>query len=275
MTRITGNLAKMQVRLSTPVAYALALGEERLSLNDALGSLIRLEFAGEIHCTACGRKTAKSFNQGYCFPCSQRLARCDICMVRPEKCHYAEGTCREPAWGDAHCNQLHHVYLANSSGPKVGITRETQVPTRWIDQGASQALSVFRVRSRYQSGRLEVLLKQHVADRTDWRRMLKGDPAPMDLRALRDSLLADCRDELESLRDELGEGSVTAIEDGIPVSLQYPVLDYPSKVSSLSFDKTPRIEGVLQGVKGQYLILDGGVINIRKFTGYRVTVEVI
>ncbi len=255
MSPITGDLTKMHVELSTPVAYALVLGDERLSLNDALGTVVRLEFAGDIHCTACGRKTAKSFNQGYCFPCSQRLAQCDICIVRPEKCHYAEGTCREPEWGDAHCNQPHHVYLANSSGLKVGITRETQVPTRWIDQGASQALSVFRVRSRYQSGLLEVLLKQQVADRTDWRRMLKGDPVPMDLGARRDSLLADCRDELESLRSELGEGAVTELDDVRPVSLQYPVLNYPSKVSSLSLDKTPRIEGVLQGIKGQYLMM--------------------
>lgn len=274
MSCITGNLRKMHVELSTPVAYALALGDERLPLNDVLGAAMRLEFAGEIHCTACGRKTAKSFNQGYCFPCSQRLAQCDICIVRPEKCHYAEGTCREPKWGEAHCNQPHHVYLANSSGLKVGITRETQVPTRWIDQGASQALSIFRVASRHQSGRLEVLLKQHVADRTDWRRMLKGESEPVDLRAQRDSLLADCRDELESLRKELGEGSLTDFEDGTPVSLQYPMLNYPAKVSSLSFDKTPCIEGMLQGIKGQYLILDSGVLNMRKFTGYRVTVKI-
>ncbi len=273
MSCITGNLRKMHVELSTPVTYALALGDERLPVNDVLGTGIRLEFAGEIYCTACGRKTAKSFNQGYCFPCSQRLAQCDICIVRPEKCHYAEGTCREPDWGEAHCNQSHHVYLANSSGLKVGITRETQVPTRWIDQGASQALSIFRVGSRYHSGRVEVLLKQHVADRTDWRRMLKGDPAPMDLRAQRDSLLADCRDELESLREELGEGSIADLKDGALISLKYPVLAYPTKVSSLSFDKTPRIEGVLNGIKGQYLILDAGVLNMRKFTGYRITVE--
>ncbi len=274
MSCITGNLRKMHVELSTPVAYALALGDERLPINDVLGTAMRLEFAGEIYCTACGRKTAKSFNQGYCFPCSQRLAQCDICIVRPEKCHYAEGTCREPEWGEAHCNQPHHVYLANSSGLKVGITRETQVPTRWIDQGASQALAIFRVASRHQSGQFEVLLKRHVADRTDWRRMLKGEPELIDLRAHRDRLLAGCRDELKSQREQLGEGSVADLKDGAPISLQYPVLAYPTKVSSLSFEKTPRIEGVLLGIKGQYLILDSGVLNMRKFTGYRVTVEV-
>ena len=262
------------MRAAAPVAYTLVLGDERLSLNDLLGAGIRLAFTGEIHCTACGRKTAKSFNQGYCFPCSQRLAQCDICIVRPEKCHYAEGTCREPDWGDAHCNQPHHVYLANSSALKVGITRESQVPTRWIDQGASQAVSVFRVQSRHQSGLLEVLLKQHVADKTDWRRMLKGQPEPVDLPARRDSLLGECRDELTSLREELGEGAVADVEGGTPLSLQYPVLTYPTKVSSLSFDKTPQIEGVLQGMKGQYLMLDTGVLNVRKFTGYRVNVEV-
>ncbi len=274
MARVTGNLTKMRAKPAALVAYTLALGSQKLALNGMLGSRIRFEFGGEIYCAACQRKTARSFNQGYCFPCSQRLARCDICIVRPEKCHYTAGTCREPEWGDAHCNQPHHVYLANSSGLKVGITRETQVPTRWIDQGASQALSVFRVQSRYHSGRMEMLLKQHVADRTDWRRMLKGEPEPVDLPGRRDALIAECEQELNVLLEELGTGAVTKLQEQRPVDLQYPVTSYPDKVSSLSFDKTPCIEGLLMGIKGQYLMLDTGVLNVRKFTGYRVAVEV-
>ena len=273
MPQATGNLAKMRAVDAVPVAYTLDLGEESLSLNDALGATIRLVFSGEINCQACGRKTSKSFNQGYCFPCSQRLARCDLCIVRPEKCHYAQGTCREPEWGETHCMRPHHVYLANTSGLKVGVTRENQIPTRWIDQGASSALSVFRVQSRHQAGLLEVMLKQYVSDKTDWRRMLKGDPDPLDLQERRDTLLADCGDDLEALVQELGVDAVVRLQEESPISLEYPVLGYPTKVSSLSLDKTPRIEGMLQGIKGQYLILDTGVLNVRKFTGYRVTAE--
>ena len=129
----------------------------------------------------------------------QKLAQCDICIVRPEKCHYHEGTCREPDWADDHCMQPHIVYLANSSGVKVGITRHTQIPTRWIDQGASQALQIFRVPHRYLSGLVEVALKEHVSDRTDWRRMLKGSPKPVDLEQRRDELFAETRDTLKDL----------------------------------------------------------------------------
>ena len=137
----SGGLKKMLVELSSPVSYSLPVGDKLIAMNQFLGRSIKMEFLERIHCVYCDRKTNKSFNQGYCFPCAKKLARCDICIVSPEKCHYAEGTCREPSWGEEHCMIEHIVYLANTSGAKVGITRGTQVPTRWIDQGATQTLS--------------------------------------------------------------------------------------------------------------------------------------
>ncbi len=116
--------------------YFLRLDDEEIRLNDYLGQTLMLDFAGDIHCQACGRKTNKSFNQGYCFPCFNKLAECDACIMSPEKCHFHLDTCRDPAWGERRCMQDHYVYLANSSGLKVGITRGSQVPTRWFDQGA-------------------------------------------------------------------------------------------------------------------------------------------
>ena len=141
----SGSLRKMRAVLSDPVDYFLVLDETEVPLNEILGCNIKLEFHGLIHCIYCGRKTSKSFNQGYCFPCFRKLARCDLCIVSPEKCHYHEGTCREPKWGQENCMTEHVVYLSITSGLKVGITRSTQVPTRWIDQGATQAQPIFIV----------------------------------------------------------------------------------------------------------------------------------
>ena len=168
----TGNIEKMTGVLNADgsVAYSLPIGDALLEMNPLIGQGIRLTHSHTINCIACGRETKKSFAQGYCYPCFRSLAACDMCVMKPETCHYAEGTCREPEWGDTHCFIPHYVYLANSSGIKVGITRETQVPTRWIDQGATQALPIFEVSNRLQSGLIEVALKKYVSDRTDWRR---------------------------------------------------------------------------------------------------------
>lgn len=270
---VIGNLRKMPVSLDRPVNYRLLLGEESIELNSLLGKKLVLRFSGEINCIHCGRKTNKSFQQGYCFPCMRSLAECDSCIVKPETCHFEQGTCREPEWAQSHCFQPHIVYLANSSGVKVGITRQSQVPIRWIDQGATQALPVFKVQSRFQSGLMEVVLKQHVADRTDWRKMLRGESERHDLLAIRDGLLQRCTPEIDSLKDRFGEAAIEVLAEPKITEIDYPVLQYPEKVKSLDFDKTENIEGVLQGIKGQYLIFDIGVINIRKFGGYKIEIE--
>ncbi|MBI3245142.1 MAG: DUF2797 domain-containing protein [Deltaproteobacteria bacterium] len=271
MTQLHGNLRKMITSADTPVTYRLPIGEVELPLNELLGQTLRLEYSGEIACIACGQRTKKSFNQGYCYRCFTTLAQCDMCIVKPELCHFAQGTCREPEWGLAHCMQPHYVYLANSSGLKVGITRASQVPTRWLDQGASQALLCLRVPSRRHAGLLEVALKRFVADRTDWRKMLSGDPAPHDLIASRTDLLDRCHDVVSQLNAFAEEPSVAHLPEEAARTFAYPILQYPKKVSSLSFDKTALVEGTLLGIKGQYLILDTGVLNIRKFAGYHVS----
>lgn len=257
-----------------PVQYQLPIGDSLLPMNKNIGKTIKLHYQSEIHCIACGRKTSKSFGQGHCFPCFRSLASCDMCIMKPETCHYAEGTCRQPEWGDENCFIPHYVYLANSSGIKVGITRGTQIPTRWIDQGAAQALPVFKVANRLQSGLLEVVLKQHVSDRTDWRKMLKSDAEPMDLISIRDELLDNCSAEIADIINEQGEAKIEAIEENV-VDIKFPVSQYPEKIKSLNFDKQPEIEGALMGIKGQYLILDTGVLNIRKFSGYNIEVNFI
>ncbi len=269
--QLSGHLSKMQVHHHDTVHYQLCLDQHRLDLNPLLGEQIEIRFDGKIHCQHCGRATRKSYSQGYCFPCSQKLAACDMCIVRPERCHYALGTCREPDWGDDHCMQTHVVYLANSSGLKVGITRGTQIPTRWIDQGASSALPIMQVPSRLHSGLVEVLLATQISDRTDWRAMLRGKPEPVDLMAQRDRLLESQLEQLTALKETHGEAAFDLLADASTVSIDYPVLEYPDKIRPLNLDKTATVAGRLLGIKGQYLILDSGVLNIRKFTSYQVS----
>lgn len=271
---MTGSLGKMHVQLQNgqPVDYQLPVGEQLLPLNELLGHRLSMEYLGEIHCCHCGRKTKKSFNQGYCYPCFRKLPQCDSCIVSPEKCHYHQGTCRDPAWGEQFCMTEHIVYLANSSGLKVGITRASQVPTRWIDQGASQAMAFIRVSTRQQSGFLEVLFKEFVNDRTNWRAILKGPAESLDLLTSAHDLLAMNASRITELQEQFGIQAIQPVESSTVLAIDYPVLEYPTKVTSQSFDKQTLIEGTLLGIKGQYLLLDTGVINIRKHTAYQVRV---
>ncbi len=265
-----GNLRKMEGELvDGGVAYTLPLGEQRLALNPLLGKTLKLTFTGAIHCDACGRATKKSYAQGHCYPCMKKLARCDMCILKPETCHYADGSCREPEWGETHCMIPHYVYLANTSGIKVGITRHSQIPTRWIDQGATQALPIFVVMTRQLSGLVEIALAELIADKTNWRAMLKGDHEKIDLKEKAAALLPKISPRLAALTTEFGDEAIRPLDEEI-VDIRYPVLEYPTKITSHNFDRQPVVEGTLLGIKGQYLIFDNGVINIRKFTGYEV-----
>ncbi|MEH6589550.1 MAG: DUF2797 domain-containing protein [Halioglobus sp.] len=267
----SGAARKMKTQLGEQVEYLGIFGDQEVSMNQYLGRRLSLSFDGVINCVHCDRKTSKSFNQGYCYPCFKRLAQCDTCIMSPERCHFAAGTCREPEWGEANCNIDHYVYLANTSGLKVGITRHSQIPTRWMDQGATQAQPIFRVSSRLQSGLVETVFKAHVADKTNWRTMLKGDGEPADMEAARLKLMDECAADIAALTDTYGLQAITELVGESETRINYPVLEYPEKVSSFNLDKTPSIGGTLMGIKAQYLIFDAGVINLRKYGGYHLS----
>lgn len=266
MEKQTGPINKMHTSQThgpaDTVEYILPIGDGKLPLNPLIGKPIRFRFTGRIFCVHCGKATKTSFSQGYCFRCMQTLAQTDMCIMKPELCHHHLGTCREPEWGTAHCFIDHTVYLANSSGIKVGITRSRQMRTRWMDQGAIQALPIVRVKNRLDSGKVEIALATVLPDKTNWRLMLQGKLEIMDLKAKRDELFSTWAAELpgEKLFEE--EHRFT-----------YPVLAYPTKVASLNLDKQPEVSGELQGIKGQYLILSTGVINMRKYGGYELEWE--
>ncbi|WNJ95311.1 DUF2797 domain-containing protein [Vibrio ruber] len=266
---IKGTLSKLRATLNPHTEYFLPVGETEVALNPLIGRSLSLTYTGNIYCCHCGKRTKKSYAQGHCYVCMQKLASCDMCIMKPETCHYEQGTCREPEWAQSHCMTDHYVYLSNTSGLKVGITRHSQIPTRWIDQGATQGLPIFKVKNRYISGLIEVELAQHIADKTNWRTLLKEDQDPLALHEQAEKLRPLVEETIATIRQTYGDDAVTAVNPDI-TDIQFPVQQHPTKIVSHNFDKNPQVSGLLQGIKGQYLILDTGVINIRKFTSYEV-----
>lgn len=260
--KFLGNIRKMTAHSGRVVEYQLPLGEERVEMNALIGKEISLEYQGKIHCIRCGRETGKSFAQGYCYPCFTTAPETEDCVLRPELCRAHEGISRDMEFAEGHCLIEHVVYLSLTSGLKVGVTRNTQIPTRWIDQGAVRAIEIARTPNRYTAGLMEVALKAHVNDRTNWRRMLSdNEHSGVDLTVERSRLRQWVPPELSPYLTDQAE--IT--------ELVYPVAYYPEKIKSLNFDKDPLVEGELTGIKGQYLLLDGNrVINVRKFGGYLV-----
>ena len=265
-----GYLKKMQTKLTDTVTYQLPLSSQRIELNPYIGQQITLRHTGKIACLHCDKSIKKSYSQGYCYPCFISLAQCDLCIMKPETCHFEAGTCREPEWAEQFCFQSHTVYLANSSGVKVGITRDTQIPTRWIDQGAIQALPIARVKSRLISGLMEVAIAQYVSDKTSWQRMLKNQVETVDLPKKCTELLTRCEAEINQIKQRFGKDSIEFLPNEAVTDIHFPVENYPLKVKSFNFDKTATVSGKLEGIKGQYLLLDTGVLNIRKFSGYEI-----
>ena len=258
-------LSKMRVALDKGNIAQYYIDD--ICLNDYLGRWLEIEYLSEIRCIACGRKTNKSFHQGHCFVCMRSLAACDICIIKPELCHYHHGTCRDAAWGEKHCLKSHYIYLANTSHIKVGITRQTNTPMRWIDQGATQALVVLQVNQRLLSGLIEVEFKKHISNKTHWQAMLKGKPKAIDLKDYQRQLFTDEHNFIAGIKEKYGANAINTINAEIQ-AIHYPVSAYPQKVKSYHLDKTPCIGGKLVGIKGQYIMLDSGVINLRKFAGY-------
>ena len=254
-----GRILKMKTELNHPVQYYLPIDNKLLGMNQWIGKHIQFNFNGEIYCLDCGQRTKKSFNQGFCYTCFQNSPMSSECIIKPELCRAHLGEGRDMEWEREHHLKEHYVYLAVSSGVKVGITRDTQVPTRWIDQGASYAVPIAKTPNRYLCGMIEVFLKEYLSDRTAWQRMLKNEITHVDLTEKRAEII-------KLVPEEYQEYMLT--EEEI-LNIEYPVNEYPTKVKSLSFDKTPTIQGRLMGIKGQYLLFeDGQVLNMRKHQAY-------
>ncbi|PIE86258.1 MAG: hypothetical protein CSA05_01335 [Bacteroidia bacterium] len=261
----SGHLLKMETALSDNVNYTLLLDENRINVNQFIGKALKFTYLDEIKCITCGSITKKSFFQGHCYKCLLHHPHTSPCILHPEKCQAQNGISRDMKWSEEHCLTPHFVYLARSSGVKVGVTRHTQIPTRWIDQGAVEAIILAKTPNRNTAGLIEVYLKKYFADKTSWQRMLKNQ---VDYSA---ELLEQKQKAARLLPDELKQ---FVYDNNEITKIQYPVVQYPEKVKSKSFDKMKIIQGRLTGIKGQYLIFDdNSVLNIRKHSGYLVQLE--
>lgn len=266
---IAGNLRKMQTiylnadlpKSLEEIQYFLPLGENKICLNELIGKKIELVFEGQINCVVCGKRTKKSFGQGSCYNCFVNAPQNAPCIINPELCQAHLGKGRDAEWEEKHHNREHIVYLAKSSAIKIGVTGDFP-QTRWIDQGASEAVVLARTPYRQLAGEIEVLMKEFYTDKTNWRKMLKNEVSDIDL-----------LEEVENSFDYLPEDYHDFIVDDEAVfQLNYPMQNFPKTIKSIGFDKQAIIESTLHGIKGQYLYLDNNqVLNIRKHSGYYIS----
>ncbi|MBO6516275.1 MAG: DUF2797 domain-containing protein [Bacteroidia bacterium] len=260
----------MATRLGDEVEYGLRLYDvldpkEVIPLNEAVGKDFRMSFEHQIHCVVTGKKIKKAYGEGMSYDAFISAPEASPSIIRPELSRIHEGIAlRDFEWEMKNHMTPHTVYLAQTAGVKVGVTRNTQVPTRWIDQGAVKAIRLAETPYRQAAGLIEVALKDYISDKTSWQKMLKGELIEQDMHALKEEMKQYVPTNLAqyiSSNDEL-------------VELTYPVLANPPKVKSIKLDKVPFIEKKLMGIKGQYLMFDdGSVLNVRSHSGYRVQVE--
>jgi hypothetical protein len=260
-----GNIHKMRTELASPVQYILPIGDQEIEINTLIGQEIKMSFSGQINCISCGKRTKTSFHQGFCYNCLQTVPEASESVIRPELSKAQFGIARDLEWSQKHDLIEHIVYLAVSSKVKVGVTRIHQIPTRWIDQGASYAIKLATTPNRHIAGVIEVFLKKHFTDKTNWRAMLKNEIAEnVDLAKEKEKVIQMLPAELRKYVEP----------DNASTSIEYPVQEYPKKIKSIGFDKTPNIEGKLKGIKGQYLLFENDtVLNIRKHNGYFLNFE--
>ncbi len=259
-----GVLTKMQTENGSPIQYYLVFETDFLHVNQLLDKKISINFL-RYQCLNCGLQK-KVFRHGFCYDCFYTVPQAAAWIISPELSTAHLGIeDRDLAYEQKVQLQPHVVYLANSSSVKVGVTRKTQIPTRWIDQGAHEAIEIVEVPNRYLAGITEMALKEHVSDKTNWRAMVTN--------SIKDENLVEWRDRLREYIP--AEAMEYYLENNAETNLEFPVLKYPQKPRSLNLEKSPFFEGILKGIKGQYLIFDDDTIfNVRSNEGSVVSIGV-
>ncbi|MEO9952523.1 DUF2797 domain-containing protein [Nonlabens sp.] len=261
---LTGTIRKMQTELKETVQYYLVFPDNFVHMNQLLDKNISLKHVGN-ECLNCSLDK-KIWRQGFCYDCFTASPQAGDWIMRPElsRAHLDEED-RDLEYEKKVQLKPHIVYLANSSNIKVGVTRKTQIPTRWIDQGAHEAVAILETPNRYLAGIAEVALKDHVADKTNWRKMLTNSIEDVDLLRFRESLLQYIPQEAQEY----------ILDNEKEWEINFPVLQYPEKVTSVNLAKTTEYAGKLKGIKGQYLIFeDGKVMNLRSHEGLVLEIKV-
>lgn len=261
---LNGVLKKMRTEYGSPIQYFLDINEQEYCVNDFLNKEISITQTGS-QCLCCGG-ARKIYRQGFCYKCFYDSPAVGDWIIRPElsKAHLGIED-RDLEYEKEMQLKPHIVYLALSSEVKVGVTRKTQVPTRWIDQGANEAIEIVEVPNRYLAGITEVALKEHFADKTNWRKMLKNDVPAVDMKSQHNDVYTLLPEEVKQY----------FTKETVPTVIEYPVTQFPTKVKSLNLEKTPLYTGKLIGIKGQYFIFeDDTVFNVRSNEGKVVTIQV-
>ena len=255
-------LNKMRSTIGHPIAYSLNSGKEAVLMNDYLQKKIEIDWTGNIFCSKCSKKTKRSFGEGFCYPCFMSAPEASPCILKPELCQAHLGIGRDIEFEEKHHNKPHIVYLAATDKVKVGVTRNTQVPTRWIDQGANKAIILAETPNRYLAGVTEVALKSFYSDKTNWRSMLRN---------IEDESI-DLINEKWNCHDLLPQDlQQYFVEDDDVLELNYPVYKFPEKITSINLEKQASISGTLTGIKGQYLMFDEQyVFNVRRHTSFEI-----
>ena len=261
-----GVLNKMHTELQNPIQYYLVFRQAFLNMNQVINKRLVIKHTG-YQCLNC-KKEKRIFRQGFCYDCFMSSPAVGDWIMRPELSTAHLGIAdRDLAYEEKVQLQPHVVYLAVASDVKIGVTRKTQIPTRWIDQGASFAVPVLEVPNRYLAGVTEVALKNHYTDKTNWRKMLQNNTLSVDLEQV-----------INQSKTFLPEETLIYFEQTAHdiLELNYPVEKYPAKINSLNLEKQPDYSGILTGIKGQYLLFeDGTVFNIRSYEGYKVELTVL
>ena len=262
--------------------YWLRLDEQRVWLDRHDGSLgFTFTSLGVSRCRHCDEEIAKVYGGGYCYDCFRYLARCDLCVLSPDRCHWHLGTCREADWGREFCMQPHVMYLANSSGPKVGLTRRNRCPARWVDQGARSAMIIAEFASRRTAGYAEAHLKQWVADTTDWRRLVSGNTRLVDLWSLFAQLRPKCGDLAALAPDFVDDEERSAMrwlgsQDIAQVSIEYPYSSFaPARIAFRSGTVAgTQFRANFNGIIGGYFLFDAGAVNVGDLLTRQVELEI-
>ena len=257
----------MLSQLNSEVEYTLPLYETtqpslNIELNQLIGRTIKISFSGIINCVVTGKKIRKAYGEGMSYDAFKSSPLAVESIIRPElsKIHLGVAL-RDYDWEMEHHMKPHIVYLSKTAGNKVGVTKESQIPIRWIDQGAIQALIIARVPYRQAAGAIEISLKKHISDKTNWRKMLQNEINQDSLLSIRDELFSKVENEYRQY---------LVIEETL-YDINFPVIKYPEKVKSLTLDKVPEIEEKLVGIKGQYLLFENDLVfNVRRHSGYLI-----
>ncbi len=262
MNILKGNLLKMRSEvINDKVNYSLFLNDKPLLINDIVGKEIILEHTGVINCIKCGAVTKKSYAQGFCYNCMISASETEDCVLKPALCKAHLGIARDIEYAREHCLKPHFVYLSNTGVVKVGVTRQSQIPTRWVDQGATTAIKLCKTPNRHIAGMIEIHLNQFFTDKTLWRKMVTNNVENENMNQQKEIAISHLNETMKPFIDS--ENRV--------YNFIYPVNKYPAKPQTATFDKQNKFEGILTGVKGQYLIIDGEqVFNVRRHNGYEV-----